>query len=76
MDTDELLKRYADGKRDFRGVILRGQSLHEADLSGIDLRESDLSGVRFIGVNLSRANLVPTLRGANEKAVSALELMI
>lgn len=32
MDAKELLKRYADGKRDFSGVNLSG-----ADLSGANL---------------------------------------
>src|SRR5262245_27792377 len=56
MDTDELLKRYAKGRRDFRGVILRGLNLHEADLSGTDLREADLTGAMLSGADLSNAN--------------------
>jgi hypothetical protein len=42
MDADELLKRYASGKRDFTWV---------------DLTEADLTGAKLTGINLSRANL-------------------
>src|SRR5262249_20893081 len=57
MDADELYTRRATGCGDFRGVILRGQDLHEANLAKVDLREAELSGARLSGADLSGANL-------------------
>jgi uncharacterized protein YjbI with pentapeptide repeats len=60
MRTEEVLKAYASGERNFRGVDLRGQlfrgeNLSEADLSKADLRGTDFSNAilrrtKFIGV--------------------------
>ena len=60
MKASELLRRYAAGERDFRGVNLRGQSfkgqdLSGADFSGADIRSADFSGATLCGVNFSGA---------------------
>jgi hypothetical protein len=47
----ELLKRYAEGERDFRGI----------DISGAELNFANLSKANFTGANLNGANL----RGAD-----------
>jgi uncharacterized protein YjbI with pentapeptide repeats len=52
LDAQELLKRYADGERDFRDVIL-----HRVDLSGVNLRSINLCGAYFSHVNLQGATL-------------------
>ena len=52
MDTNELLRCYARGDRDFRGIVLRGADLCEASLSGVHFEDADLSGSRFCGADL------------------------
>lgn len=43
MDVNELLKRYAAGERDFKGINLIGSSLSGINLSRANLREASLS---------------------------------
>lgn len=52
VNAQELLKRYADGERDFRDIIL-----HRVDLSGANLRAVNLCGAYFSHVNLQGAIL-------------------
>lgn len=52
MSTEELLKRYAAGEREFTGI-----DLSEVDLSGVNLAGADLSGANLLGTDLSVANL-------------------
>ncbi len=42
MKAAEVLRRYAAGERNFRGVNLRGQSFKGADLSGADFSYADI----------------------------------
>ena len=81
MDSSELLKRYADGKRDFTWVDLQGASLagatlvkiglsrgklNQAVLSGADLTQAHLLKAEFAEANLQGANLTQaTLTKAN-----------
>jgi len=60
MRAAEVLRRYAAGERDFRGVNLRGQNfrnkdLSEADFSGADIRSADFTGATLCGANFSGA---------------------
>ncbi len=67
MDAEELLRRYADGERNFvevdlsranlSGANLYGADLRNANLSGVDLSGADLRCTRMEGVNLRDANL-------------------
>ena len=52
MTAAELLKAYAKGERNFKGVDLSGANLEDAELS-----EADFSGADFSGANLSYADL-------------------
>ncbi|WP_416233588.1 pentapeptide repeat-containing protein [Cronbergia sp. UHCC 0137] len=52
VNAQELLKRYADGERDFRDIIL-----HRVNLSGVNLRSVNLCGAYFSHVNLQGAIL-------------------
>jgi uncharacterized protein YjbI with pentapeptide repeats len=71
MDTQELLKRYQAGERDFILVSLPQADLHAADLyhanlSGADLRRADLRDANLTGARLRRTDLAwADLRGAN-----------
>lgn len=49
MTTEELLKAYAEGKRDFRGAYLGGAYLGDADLRDADLRGAYLGGADLGG---------------------------
>lgn len=57
MDASELLKRYAAGKRDFRGAELRGANLRDANLSRVNLIGANLLGAELRGANLRDAKL-------------------
>ena len=54
MNAEELLRRYAAGERDFRGIDLRFEEtrmgLMSADLRGINLRGADLYHVSLVNV--------------------------
>lgn len=57
MRENELLKRYQQGERDFRGLKLRDIYLRDVCLQGIDLSCADLRGASLMSVNLRGANL-------------------
>lgn len=61
MKAHEVLKRYTDGRRDFSGENLKGQSFKGKDLSGANFSESDIRGTNFTNTKLTGANF----RGAN-----------
>ena len=64
MDANELLRRYAEGRRDSRSQDLKGIDLIEANLSYIDFTGANLSRSDLSNSNLSHANLDWTiLRG-------------
>jgi hypothetical protein len=66
MEVNELLSRYARGKRDFGFVNLQGVNLAGSDLTGIALHQANLEGALLTGVNFSNANLrQANLRGAD-----------
>lgn len=50
----ELLRRYAAGERDFKGVDLK-----DADLSGAELGRADLSGLNLKSVVLHGFKEIP-----------------
>lgn len=55
MKASEVLRKYAAGERNFRGVNLRGQSFRGQNLSGADFSEADLRGTNFTRANLRDA---------------------
>lgn len=65
MKPEELLKRYASGERDFRGIELQEANLEGANLEGADLSNTvlclaNLNRSNLTDANLSHANLVGT----------------
>ncbi|OCQ96622.1 DNA/RNA helicase [Oscillatoriales cyanobacterium USR001] len=61
-DTGEILRRYANGDRNFQGINLAGVelvgvNLQNANLIGANLREADLRNAKLDGVRLVIANL-------------------
>ncbi|MEO0852775.1 MAG: pentapeptide repeat-containing protein [Cyanobacteria bacterium J06648_11] len=71
MQVSELLKRYSQGDRVFRGANLWGANLWGANLWGANLREADLRRANLTEADLKEADLGETnlrradLRGAN-----------
>ena len=60
MKASEIVNRYANGERDFRGVSLRGLSFKGKNLSGADFSSTDIRGTNFteailVGANFSGA---------------------
>ncbi|MBW4648213.1 MAG: pentapeptide repeat-containing protein [Kastovskya adunca ATA6-11-RM4] len=71
MNVTEILKKYAQGVRDFSGVNLTEENLSGVNLSGANLIRANLSVANLSGAHLSEANLtdaklnVARLSGAN-----------
>jgi uncharacterized protein YjbI with pentapeptide repeats len=58
--TEELLKKYTSGKRNFAGAVVireKGYGREFIDLEGADLRDINLRGADLSFANLSGANL-------------------
>ncbi|MDB9514902.1 pentapeptide repeat-containing protein, partial [Kamptonema animale CS-326] len=72
MKAQELLKRYAEGRRDFRGENLRGLSFKGKDLSGADFSETDIRGTNFSRANLTGAKFVEAKAGLQKRRVIGL----
>lgn len=71
MQAEEILKKYADGERNFSGVNITEVNLSRANLTGIDFSDATLSIANLTGAKLSEANLtgaklnVAKMSGAN-----------
>jgi len=67
--AEELLRRYAQGQRNFSGVALNQVALIEAVLQGIILQEADLSRCILRRIHLTQAQLA----GANFAGANLIE---
>ena len=55
MKASEVLRRYKEGERNFRGVNFRGQDLSGVDFSYADIRSADFTGANLRGANFTGA---------------------
>lgn len=60
MDTNELLKRYQAGRRDFTWIDITEANLASAKLAGINLSRSNLTKAILVKADLSHSTLVKT----------------
>lgn len=63
MKAKQLLKLYANGKRDFRGENLSGLSFKNQDLSGADFSDCDIRETDFSGANLTGVRFINSKAG-------------
>lgn len=57
MDSEELLKQYAEGERNFTGIILCEANFSRANLNQVNFSQAVLNLTNFSDANLSEANL-------------------
>lgn len=75
MQSDQILKRYATGDRNFCGTDLRSQSFKGQDLSGADFSQSDIRGTDFSHANLQTANFSHCRAGLTPRQTILLTLL-
>ncbi|NEQ53096.1 MAG: pentapeptide repeat-containing protein [Leptolyngbya sp. SIO3F4] len=65
--AQDVLRLYAAGERDFRGVNLRGQSFRGADLSGADFSGADIRSARFVDSKLQSVKFCAACGGLQKR---------
>ncbi|MGL5083478.1 MAG: pentapeptide repeat-containing protein [Microcoleaceae cyanobacterium] len=72
MKSHQVLQLYANGRRDFRGQILRGQSFRGKDLSGADFSYAEIQGANFGGAILKGTHFKGTKAGLQNRWIGIL----
>ena len=63
MKASQVLQEYKQGRRDFKGVSLRGQSFVKKDLSGADFSKAHIQGANFSHATLTGTNFAGATAG-------------
>ncbi|MGK7957396.1 MAG: pentapeptide repeat-containing protein [Crocosphaera sp.] len=73
--AQDIIRQYAEGRRDFRNLSLRGESFRGENLSGADFSGSDLRGTNFRGAILKGTIFRQVKAGLQKRSIVILTLI-